>query len=143
VCSYVSQGFDEVVNPPTFTARRGRVARLEAAIEERRAVNDWAEKSLTPEEQRALKERIVQRLLDPSHARLPWAYKIYLVLKCVVAYLTIPAESRDPARFVVFPKLQAEGPPADRPTPRAGAVPLAGLTHPRARRARLVMARSR
>ena len=106
VCSYVSQGFDEVVNPPTFTARRGRVARLEAAIEERRAVNDWAEKSLSPEEQRAWKDRIVQRPLDPSHARLPWAYKIYLVLKYIVAYLTIPAESRAPTSFVVFPNFK-------------------------------------
>jgi hypothetical protein len=103
VCSYVSQGFDEVVNPPTYTAGRRRVARLEAAIAERRAFNDRAEKSLTPEEKRAWKDRIVGRPLDSSHARLPFVYKIYLVFKYIVAYLTIPKESRAPASFVVFP----------------------------------------
>ena len=108
VCSYVSERFDEAINPPSFTARRAKVERLEAAIAERKAVNERAEKSLDDAEKRALKEKIVNRPLDPGHARLPLPYKIYLVFKYAAAYLTLPAESRAGAKFLVFPRFDLE-----------------------------------
>src|SRR5439155_17514934 len=108
VCSYVSERFDEAINPPSFTARRAKVERLEAAIAERKAVNERAEKSLDDAEKRALKEKIVNRPLDPGHARLPLPYKIYLVFKYAAAYLTLPAESRAGAKCLVFPRFDLE-----------------------------------
>jgi hypothetical protein len=108
VCSYVSENFDEVINPPRFTGGAKRVARLEAAIVERRAANERAEKTMTPSEKVALKEKIVARRLGPEHARLPLFYKISLVFKYIVAYLTVPKESRAGARYLVFPDFELE-----------------------------------
>jgi hypothetical protein len=108
VCSYLTPEFDEVVNPPTLTASRKRVARLEAAIARRREANDRARDSMSPEQLQAFKEELVRRPLDPSHGHLPWTYKIYLVFKYIVAYLTIPKESREPASFLVFPDFKLE-----------------------------------
>lgn len=109
VCSYVAPGWDEEVNPPEFTASRARVARIRAAIDERRAANAKAETSMSAEEKRALAKDLLSRPLPESHGRLPFFYKIYVALKWAVAYFTVPEDSREAISYLVFPKFRAEG----------------------------------
>jgi hypothetical protein len=109
VCSYVSPGWDEAVNSPVFTASPRRVARIRAAIAERLAENESAEKSMGPGEKRTLAEKLLSRRLPESHGRLPFCYKLYIAMKWAVAYFTVPKDSREAIGYLVFPKFQLAG----------------------------------
>jgi hypothetical protein len=108
VCSYVSREWDEAINLDTFTARAGKVARLEAAIAERIAFNENVEKSWTVEDRVAFKERIVGRRYEAVHVGLPLPYKLYVLIKYPIAYLTLQKDSRQAVRAILFPKLKLE-----------------------------------
>ena len=109
VCAYVGPGWDEEVNPPAFTASRARVARIRAAIAERRASNAKAETSMSAGEKRAFAKELLSRPLPESHGRLPFFYKVYVALKWAVAYFTVPEDSREAISCLVFPKFRVEG----------------------------------
>ena len=102
VCRFVSPAWDEVLDPPIFTAGRGRVAKIEAAIAERVAQNARAA-SWSAERRREIRDRVVGRALPPEHGRLPFFYEIWVALKWGTAYLTISAPQRRAIGFLVFP----------------------------------------
>lgn len=108
VCRYVSKRWDEVLNPPVFTARRGKVAKIEAAIAERIAENERALRSMSVEEKQALRLKLVGRSLPPDHGRLSFFAKITISLQWGIAYFTIPKEARRAIGFLVFPKFNLE-----------------------------------
>ena len=109
VCAYVSPGFDEVTNPPVFTAGKAPVARIRKAIAARTIQNETAERSMTEEEKRSLEGWIVSRRLPESHGKLPFFYKLYVALKWGVAYFTVPKGSREAIGYLVFPKFRLRG----------------------------------
>jgi hypothetical protein len=99
---------DEGRNVPAYTAGKKKTTRLEKAIEERRASNARAERSLGAEERRAVKEELVKRPIDPEHGRLSIPQRTFLALRLAWAYLTLPSPSRRAANLIVFPKFDLE-----------------------------------
>ncbi len=97
VCTFVTQEWDEAVNVSSFTARRGKVA-----------FNRRVEETWSDEEKRVFKEKILQRRFETVHVGLTFAYRLYLLVKYPIAYLTLPKESRRGIRAILFPRLKLE-----------------------------------
>jgi len=108
VCTFLTQEWDEAVNVSSFTARRGKVEKLGTAIADRIAFNKRVEETWTDEEKRVFKEKILQRRFEAVHVGLTLAYRLYLLVKYPIAYLTLPEDSRRGIRAILFPKLKLE-----------------------------------
>jgi hypothetical protein len=104
VCTYVSPGWDEVVNPPRYAENCRKTARVEAAVAERIAENEWAERALTDADKLWLAQKIFERPGVTTHARFRLPFAIVVAARWVWSYLTLPRDSREAVNCIVFPK---------------------------------------
>jgi hypothetical protein len=104
VCTYVSPAWDEAANPPRYAESCRKSARVEAAVAERIAENEWAERALTEEDKLWLAQKILERPAVTIHARFRFPFALVVAARWVWSYLTLPRDSREAVNCIVFPK---------------------------------------